>query len=62
MEFRVHIMKSKKKKSLKSILQKTRKTKLVFLGYCGKCGRDVDTDYCYHCQQPTQQEEKLSEN
>ncbi len=21
-----------------------------FIGYCWKCGRDVETDYCVHCQ------------
>ena len=35
------------------------KKKLIFLGYCGKCGRDVETDYCYHCQQPTQPKEQV---
>ncbi len=32
------------------------KKKHIFLGYCGICGRDVETDYCYHCQRNVQSE------
>lgn len=29
-------------------------TKQTRLGYCGKCGRDVEVDFCNHCQRYVQ--------
>ena len=42
-----------------------RKRRPALLGYCGKCGKNVEVDFCDHCQryvQPSPNDEKESES